>query len=146
MRLCYSILIILSLLLECSEDKRSATNTIARETFTQVYIDLLIAGESGYLSPADTTKTATKKAAADSIFTKYGVTESQVRKTIEEYKKDLRLWKEFYDDVIKRLEEIQREELTKKQSKVFESGQAAKQHLLAFHNFSDNKRFFTLPF
>ena len=100
----------------CRNSKQREPNTLPRETFVDLYTDLLIVGETESFSPSDTSKVVHRKASVDSLFVKYGVTESQVRETIAQYSKNLRLWKEFYDDVLKRLEELQRVEQKKKQS------------------------------
>ena len=100
----------------CSENRHPPGDTIPREQFTQLYIELLVAGERGVYPTPDSAKSWNKKALVDSILSKYHVTEAQVQQTIQEYSKDLQLWKEFYDEVIKRLEELQREAQTKKES------------------------------
>lgn len=110
------ILIALFSIISCSEDRRPPNDTIPREKFTQLYVELLIAGERGPLTNPDTTRTWSKKDVVDSILAKYDVTELQVRSTVQEYSKDLRSWKEFYDGAINRMEEMQRKEQTKKRS------------------------------
>ena len=103
-------------LVDCSQNRRSPDGPIPHETFVQLYIELLVSGEAQHFSTPDTSGHPTKKEVVDSILARYGVTESSVRKTVQEYGKDLATWKKFYDDVIKRLEEMQREEQTKKKS------------------------------
>ena len=99
----------------CGNSNQPKPNSIPRETFVDLYADLLIVGETESFSPSDTSNIVHRKTSVDSLFVKYRVTESQVRQTIAQYSKDLRLWKEFYDDVLKSLEELQREEQKKKQ-------------------------------
>ncbi len=110
------IFVILLCVVSCSENKHLPGDTIPREQFMQLYIELLVAGERGDYPTPDSAKSWNKKALVDSILSKYDVTEAQVQGTIQEYCKDPQLWKEFYDDVIKRLEEFQREAQTKTES------------------------------
>lgn len=100
-------LLLLSIVLwGCTQKHQPSEGAIPKDTFIQLYIDLLIAGEMGYLSSND----STSKKVIDSLYTRYGVTDAQVRMTMEEYNKDLRRWKDFYDEVTRRLEEKQKEE------------------------------------
>jgi len=110
-----SIILVIFLLANCSEETNSFHASIPRERFVQLYIDVLLAGESGRLSAVDSSRMP-RTSVLDSLYQKYEVTESQVKQTIDEYSKDLRRWKEFYDEVIQRLEALQREEKAKKQS------------------------------
>ena len=110
---CWIIFTLFSVV-SCSENRRQPNDTIPREKFTQLYVQLLIAGESGHFSNPDTAKARSKKAVVDSILAEHHVTELQVRHTLQEYSKDLKSWKEFYDGVIKRLEEMQHEDQTRK--------------------------------
>ncbi len=110
----FGILFTLFSTFSCSEDRRLPSDVIPREKFTQLYVALLVAGERGPLSSPDTTRTWSKKEVVDSILAKYDVTEIQVRYTVQEYSKDLQLWKEFYDGAINRMEQMRREEQTKK--------------------------------
>lgn len=116
MKLLHPFLCILSLVFGCSGNRQTANEVIPRETFIQLYIDFLMTGESGTPPSSDTIQSTEKKSAVDSLYAKYGVTESQVKKTMEEYSKDLQRWKDFYDEVIKRLEVTQREEQVKERS------------------------------
>ena len=113
-----SIVIVISFIYGCGEkpSRFAGKAPIPQETFIQLYVDILIAGESGKLSKVDSSHTPPRSAVLDSIYNKYGVTEVQVQQTINEYSKDLRRWKEFYDEAIKRLETLQKEEQKKKQS------------------------------
>lgn len=104
------LLITTSLLTNCTDEPAPEDHTIPHETFIKLYIDLLIAGESGFLSSSDSLKAQPAKKTIDSLYTHYGVTERQVRQTIEAYNRNLNQWKEFYEEVTKRLETMQREE------------------------------------
>lgn len=95
-------------LVGCSKEKPPA-DTMPRETFIQLYIDLVIAGESGQLS-----NDSTAKKFIDSLYAHYNVTDTLVRKTIEDYSSDLHRWKDFYDEVARRLEAKQKEGQAKK--------------------------------
>jgi hypothetical protein len=98
----------------CSDNKPKSVGVIPQEKFIQLYIDILVAGESGYLSSTDSVKAAMGRNIIDSLYASNRVTETQVRQTVEEYNKDLIRWKEFYDEVSKRLEEMQKEEQKRK--------------------------------
>jgi len=97
------------LFLCCGPRKSPPIETIPRERFVELYVDLLIAGESGRLS-----NDTTSKRFIDSLYAHYGVGDTQVRITLEEYSKDLHRWKDFYDEVTRRLEAKQKEEQSKK--------------------------------
>lgn len=111
-----SIILVIFLSVNCSEEKVPNRSIIPQEKFVLLYVDILMAGESGNLSGVDSSVTPPRPAVLDSLYGAYGVTEAQVKETIDEYSKDLRLWKEFYDQVVARLEIMQREEQTNKQS------------------------------
>lgn len=111
----YLFCLFISLVVGCSENSSRLPGTIPKETFIRLYIDVLIAGESSHLSSTDSAKTGTGRRIIDSLYAKHGVTDIQVRQTIEEYNKDLNRWKEFYDEVTKRLEAMQKDEQSKKQ-------------------------------
>ena len=111
-----SIVIAISFILGCGGKPQSLKAPIPQEKFIQLYVDILIAGESGKLSRVDSSFTPPRSAVLDSIYNRYGVTEVQVQQTIDEYSKDLRRWKEFYDEVIKRVGTLQQEEQKKKRS------------------------------
>ena len=116
LRLSCCILFTVFTIVSCSQSRHHPGNLIPHETFVQLYADLLVAGEAEHFSAADTSGNRAKKAIVDSILAKYHVTEPSVRQTVLEYSKDLQSWKKFYDDVIKRLEEMQRGEQAKKKS------------------------------
>jgi hypothetical protein len=102
---------VLTLVSACTKESPSSSDVLPREVFVNLYADMLVAGEAGLLPPKDSVKAAST---IDSLFTTYGVTEGQVRRTVEEYSKDLNRWKEFYGEVMNRLEELQNEEREKK--------------------------------
>lgn len=111
-----SIAVTLSLIAGCSRHQQPRKDIIPREKFVDLYVELLVAGEGGKLSKIDSTLTPPHSPLLDTIYTKYGMTETQVRETIDDYSKDLRQWKNFYGEVIKKLEEMQQAEQSKKQS------------------------------
>jgi hypothetical protein len=65
--------------------------------------------EGGSIPDSDSLREITPTASTERILAKYGLTRDQFLETAAEYSKDLVTWKEFYDDVIKQLEEMQRE-------------------------------------
>ncbi len=90
----------------CSKNEKSG-HVIPRDTFVQVYADLLIVGRERI---SDTTGA---KGRIQELFKKYGVTEQDFRRTVARYNEDPVEWKEIVNEVIKRLEEKRNEATTK---------------------------------
>lgn len=90
-------LFLLSLtLVDCKSNYR-----IEENNFVNLYADLLIAKEihrgndSGFIK------------ARDSIYASYNVNHFMVEKTLEYYNSDTEKWKQFFEKVVRRLEEQQ---------------------------------------
>lgn len=83
-------------ILNCKSNYR-----IDEKSFVNLYADLLVAKEiyrgndSGYIK------------ARDSIYTSYNVNHFMVEKTLEYYNSDIEKWKQFFEKVVRRLEEQQ---------------------------------------
>jgi len=84
----------------CQTHTRSNT-TLDRESFLQIYVHLL------------QEESRTKSTRPDSsdvvpiqrIFETYGATIEEFRATMKVYNSDIRQWKDFYEEVVRRLEE-----------------------------------------
>lgn len=83
-------------ILSCKSNYR-----IDENNFVNLYADLLVAKEiyrgndSGYIK------------ARDSIYTVYNVNHFMVQRTLEYYNSDVEKWKQFFEKVVRRLEEQQ---------------------------------------
>ncbi|MFN4111529.1 MAG: DUF4296 domain-containing protein [Ignavibacteria bacterium] len=92
--ICFIFLLIS--ILSCKSNYR-----IEENSFVNLYADLLVAKEiyrgndSGYIK------------ARDSIYTIYDVNHFMVQRTIEYYNSDVEKWKQFFEKVVRRLEEQQ---------------------------------------
>lgn len=95
------LIIICSLLIifySCSDSKR-----IKEETFTELYTDLVIAQDTTYGGYEEL------NAIRNELYKKYNVTEAQYEETINYYNSDPRRWKIFFDKVLIRIENLQKE-------------------------------------
>ena len=84
---------------------------VEEQKFIKFYADLLIVQEEAKFMGLDS---LSAQARIDSLYQSHQITQDQIKTTLDEYKKDLKTWRAFYDKVIWRLEEIQKEESRKK--------------------------------
>ncbi|MCX8057131.1 MAG: DUF4296 domain-containing protein [Ignavibacteria bacterium] len=96
MRYYIFLIVVLFLSFNCKSNIR-----IEEENFVQIYADLLIAKEIYRGNDTAFIK------ARDSIYNKYNVNNFMVQKTLEYYNSDTEKWKQFFEKVIRRLEEQQ---------------------------------------
>ena len=107
--LCSSVVVI-----GCTND-RSNVAAIPETTFVNYYTDWLILQEEAKISRFDSPTIQHKR---DSLCQRYGVTQRQIDQTLHEHQQDLTAWRQFYDKVVKRLEQLQRLETTKPQPRI----------------------------
>ena len=110
MKLPLTFLVLFSLSFCSCRKNQSQIEIIPEEQFINFYSDLLIVREESILLRLDSLSLQHR---IDSLYQKYQLDTSKVRITLENYKQDLDRWKEFHGRVTKRLEVIQREELSK---------------------------------
>jgi len=99
-------LIVALLTVSCSKE-HTDTSFLPDSLFTDYYAHHLILKEEGRILGIDSTH---MNARNDSLRTAYRMTKRYIDSTVTAYQSDLRKWRQFYDTVIKRLEEIQRDE------------------------------------
>lgn len=87
-------------------------SVIAESTFVRLYADRLILQEEAKLAGTDSVMLHHQ---LDSLCESYGIEDSDVEQNLVHYQEDLATWKEFYDKVVQRLEELQRTEAPKPQ-------------------------------
>ena len=105
-----SILIFsLLLLISCHQANSPRGQTLSDDRFRSVYIALLEKSEQYKTVPGDTTRLFDP----DSIFHAFNTSESEFRLTVESYKGNPKKWQEFYDGVIKSLEDKQKQRAEK---------------------------------
>ena len=83
--------------------------TIEQDTFVKFYTDYLIAQDS-----LGTDAVSSKKI-LDKLYKKYAVTKEEYLSTINSYNSDQKKWAEFFEKVMKQLEERQKKSRAKKQ-------------------------------
>ena len=91
----------------CSRQGKPNSNQISREKFVNLYVDLLIASEGGAFNGKDSTAGFIRR---DSLLNKYGMSETSFKTTLDSYGNDLTIWKEFFDEVMKKLDTPQKGE------------------------------------
>ena len=96
-------LLLLSLLLVVSCQRRPLAQPLSQEKLQSVYIALLEESERGRGLVQD----SLRHAYADSIFRAFNTTEHEFKSVIAEYRSDPKEWRVFFDAVAKKLEEKQ---------------------------------------
>lgn len=81
-----------------------------RDQLVKIYADMLIIREENNISRLDSTPARHR---IDSLYKTYKTSSGQVDSSIQYYKNDINQWREFYDDVAKRIEEIQQQQRQK---------------------------------
>jgi hypothetical protein len=83
------------------------SSDIPPDKLAAIYIDLKLSKAS--VPNADSLMKTSDKEFLNRIFKKHDVTTEQVRMTVDSYNKDVSKWKEFYENVSKRLVELKKE-------------------------------------
>lgn len=88
------------LLASCSHNQNPA-GAIAPEKFEAIYIELLDSAAIAQPSSIDSTLSPT----AERILQRHEVSIEQYKSTVASYNTDIRKWKVFYDDIVKKFDE-----------------------------------------
>jgi len=87
----------------CSKDKRQPA-ALTETGLVSIYAERLIIYEEAKISGQDSSAIRTRM---DSLYASFNVSGKQVDEAVDSYKKDLTEWKRFYDQVVKRLDQLQ---------------------------------------
>ncbi|MDL1891843.1 DUF4296 domain-containing protein [Sphingobacteriales bacterium CHB3] len=90
---------LLLFLVSCSE-RKSSVAVIDSKKFEMIYLELV---DSALVVQAQPDSVVSP--VAERILARHEVTAEQFRATVREYNKDTRVWKEFYDNVLRRIDE-----------------------------------------
>lgn len=82
------------------------SSEISLDKFAAIYIDLKLSNAS--TQSADSLMKTSDKEILNRILQKHNVTPEQIQMTIDNYNKDAAKWKEFYENVSKRLMELKK--------------------------------------
>ncbi len=104
--LLFALFFVTIALQSCHNDE-SVDLPIPENQFVNLYADMLIIREEAHFSLSDS---LTTKLRIDSLYASYHVTDKQAEIAIQYYKKDLHRWKQFYENVIRRLDSLQQME------------------------------------
>lgn len=86
-------------LVSCSE-RKSSVAVIDSKKFEMIYLELV---DSALIVQAQPDSIVSP--VAERILARHEVTAEQFRATVREYNRDTRVWKEFYDNVLRRIDE-----------------------------------------
>ncbi len=103
MTLCFILIVVIFPFVSCSQKDKE----IRMETFVNIYVELAISKGMGSVNQLTDSIFITEK---NTILKKYNVSEEQIRNTIAFYNKDVYKWREFYEKVVRRFEELQKKE------------------------------------
>ncbi|MBX2991168.1 MAG: DUF4296 domain-containing protein [Bacteroidetes bacterium] len=92
-------LALLLFLASCSE-RKSPVSAIDADKFEKIYLELV---DSALVIQAQPDSLVSP--VAERILERHEVTAEQFRATVREYNNDTRVWKEFYDNVLLRIDE-----------------------------------------
>ncbi len=92
-------------LLSCQRATSPARNTVSEEKLKVVYIALLEEGERYRSLPAD----STRHFRSDSIFKAFNTSEEEFGSTVASYRVEPKKWQSFFEDVVKKLDEKQKQ-------------------------------------
>lgn len=101
--LAFILFVVIFSVVSCSQKDKE----IRMETFVNIYVDLAITKGMVWVNQLTDSVFITEK---ETILKKYKVTERQIRNTIASYDRDVHKWREFYEKVSRRLEELQKKE------------------------------------
>lgn len=100
--------ILLCLLLSpACRNGHSSGSALDRDLLVKVYADMLIIREENAISRLDS---AQGRVRTDSLYRAYQTSSAQVDSSVQSYKEDINQWRSFYDDVARRIEEIQQKQ------------------------------------
>ena len=100
------VLFFVTIALQSCNNDESIDLPIPEVHFVNLYADMLIIREETHISLADS---LTTKLRLDSLYASYQITEKQTEIAIQYYKKDLLRWKQFNENVIRRLDSLQQD-------------------------------------
>ncbi len=94
-------------LLSCSKE-RSGSPALAEKSLVDAYAEILIIREQGGLLNQDSSEIRKR---TDSLLFSHHTDRVEFEQSLEPYKRNLTAWKQFYEQVGRRLEEIQKDTL-----------------------------------
>ena len=100
MRPAFVITLLLLITSSCSQ-KQQANNIIDKEKFEAMYVELLDSAQVIQSSPADSTLSLI----AARILKRHEASPEQFKATVQFYNSDTKRWKEFYENVVTRIDE-----------------------------------------
>jgi len=100
----FFLLILLTGLFSCSPEHPQASRQYDHRV-VNYYADMLVVQEESKLAGSDSLSVSGK---LDSLAAFYGLRREQIAEVLAEYKKDIPVWRGFYDNVIHRLDSLQR--------------------------------------
>ncbi len=100
MRHAFVVTLLLLITSSCSQ-KQQAENLIDKEKFEAMYVELLDSAAVAQPASSDSTLSPTAKR----ILERHEVSIEQFKATVNYYNSDTKEWKEFYEDVVKRIDE-----------------------------------------
>ena len=103
----YRIISIILLVMGLFGCGKRLSSEIPPDKFAAIYIDLKLSKAS--VQNTDSLMKTSDKEILNRMFKKHNVTPEQIRMTVDNYNKDVRKWKEFYEYVSKRLVELKKE-------------------------------------
>jgi hypothetical protein len=86
------------ILCACSKNEPSS-ETVDRERFESVYIELLDSAQGIRSSPSDSALSPV----AEKILRRHEITGEQFRATVRHYNSDAEKWKDFYETIVQRI-------------------------------------------
>ena len=96
----FLILILIFSTYSCSK-KEPRTDVIEKERFEEVYVELLDSAQVIQSAPMDSTLSPV----AERILDRHEIPIEQFKATVRFYNADAKKWKEFFEDVVKRIDE-----------------------------------------
>lgn len=100
----------------CNRGEDVPESALALETLEGVYLDLLLSSEGmAELDPSVPTQPP-QTTSADSILARHKITRAQIEQTMVEFRSDIAKWREFFDNVMRRLEELRLHEQNLRES------------------------------
>jgi hypothetical protein len=103
----YRIILIILLFTGIFGCGKRLSSDIPPDKFAAIYIDLKLSKAS--VPNADSLMKTSDKEILNRILKKHNVTPEQIRMTVDIYNKDVSKWKEFYENVSKRLVELKKD-------------------------------------
>ena len=100
MRHAFVVTLILLITSSCSQ-KQQGKSVFEKEKFEAIYVELLDSSAVSQPASSDSTLSPTAKR----ILERHEVSIEQFKATVNYYNSDTKEWKEFYEDVVKRIDE-----------------------------------------